>query len=281
MNNKEISRRELFKIAGRTTGGLVIAGFGAQALSHLEAATVNTAEAAEQTADGFVSLDGIPTNVTKTLTVARARAEYNFPGNNTWGVGTEGYVATPGVVLFQMHTPENIAAAKANMGESRWREAFQSPANSDVITDEQGEWRAPEGRWARLSLGQGIIEMTAVGGQTIRLNLKGAEDVHHDVYIRGRFKDGSTPRDMNEQIRMTNLVGGNVYVEQLPFGSFISQGQFEQLLQSQFEGNGNVNGYEGARRVYRTYVDLNTKAASVGLYTGPRSENGQVLFKNH
>jgi hypothetical protein len=294
------SRRE-FLIGGT---GLVVAGVAQELLPRAEAAVedmrsaemhdfasklvaalgtrsrIRKAEAAPlaQTFER-VTLEGFPSSVGKTLSVPRARAEYGYKGDNTVGLGTDRYVGTEGVLLFQMQTPENIAAAQKN-GGNRWREWFLAPATADVITDEQGEWRAGEGRWARISFGGGTVEADAIGGSVLRGRFGFSETVHHNLWVRGLSPDGNTPRDRNQQIRMNNLVGGNVYVEQYPSGSFISEGYWKQLLESEFAGGGNPNGREGSREVYNTYWDLNTKAVVVTVHTGPNPAQGRLVYAN-
>ncbi|MBU0999874.1 hypothetical protein KKE78_00560 [Patescibacteria group bacterium] len=221
-------------------------------------ATVTPKPAVTEVAGGIENVgnfQGVPERINAAdVLIADGADGYGNVFTNTIKLGSEMIIAEPGVLKVECwrFPPEQLE----QFGQSAL--CFDS-GNHYVLHTKEDSLLVPEGAFSMLNGNAMSVGITGTGSTRFHLEIGGPVGNHNIVVIRGLFGDNSTPADRNRVARVTNHTSGAVVGDMYPRGSFVSQGQFEQIVENALVNNPNC-GDEGCGTVRAYFLDLNTGA---------------------
>jgi hypothetical protein len=205
---------------------------------------------------GGVSVAGIKSSVEINV-VDVAKPEFGF--KNTWGHGTEGFLADDGKVLVGPEFPQNI------IDGSKGAIDRINPLNQEIFTSGEPEhWPLPEGGFSVVMFGGGTITY----GDKV-MHFEHEEGRQYMVILRGPNADRLQDSDLNGTFTISDYVAGHAAAQNYdgnPHGGFISQEHFGQMIQNahnNLRAGGQNCGAEGCSEVITAMLDVNTDAAAV------------------
>jgi hypothetical protein len=223
----------------------------------------NTTIAENTIAREWFKLAGIPERIHPGHQVLIAENDFT----NTIGLGTESWLAEPGVALVGPDFDSKIAQ------ESNGHTEYINPTNQQVFEGPEAYFNIPEGGFMIAS--GASMEIALPGNRAI--TLEGQERHNWLVIIRGLFADSKQDSDRNSTAHFINYVPGHTLAMRYPQGAFVSEGQFQQIV-SRVHENGTNCGAEGCSKVSAIFLDLNTDACTI--ISQEQEKEWQPLFSN-
>lgn len=293
--SKEINRRDFLKMMGGAALGLAVGGCKpklpetsqnsiSEPTSELIATTgsiptetvtptpvrlaqtpkpENTVVAENTITEKGFKLAGIPETIRSGHQVLIAENDFA----NTIGLGTESWLAEPGVILVGPDFDNKI------IQESGGHIEYLNPTNQQVFEGPEAYFNIPEGGFMIAS----GASMTIALPENKSITLEGQEGHNWFAIVRGLFADSKQDSDRNITAHFTDYVPGHTLSMRYPKGAFISEEHFEQIADKAHQGNTNC-GAEGCSRVSVFFLDLNTEACTI--ITREQGKRWQQLFSN-
>ena len=196
------------------------------------------------------SVSGAPGSVDP-ANVLRAQGEDEF-GNefvNTIDLGSEMMLAEPGSILVGPDFED------AEMVNDSPHMDWISPITQFSLTDPDEE-NANAAEGAFLWFTGAMVDARV---RDVHIVLEGKEGHNWFLLVRGLFPDGEQDSDRNSTVTFTEYVAGHAQVMLYPPGAYISEENFEQVVELSHTAGRNC-GKEGCSELSVMMLDLNTGA---------------------
>jgi len=292
MSKERLSRRDFLKLAVLGTGSLALGG--CEAFNKFREPTAETSVPTE-TPTNPTELPTRPAPIQPTQTPRPentvvtentiTKKEFRLAGipeaihsghqvliaendfTNTIGLGTESWLAEPGVALVGPDFDNKI------IEDSNSHIEYINPTNQQVFEGPEAYFNVPEGGFMVAS----GASMTVTLPENRTITLEGRERHNWLFVTRGLFADGKQDSDRNSTAHFTDYVPGHILAARYPQGAFVSEEQFQQIV-SKVHENGTNCGAEGCSQVSVLFLDLNTDACTV--ISQEQGKEWQLLFSN-